>query len=79
MKIFCLTNNKRYEITSIVKDGFSWSKSIDEFSQKLEFEVIDKKVPGYPINPVEEGSVIQIYKDDLLEFDGIVLSNVDES
>lgn len=79
MKIFCLTNNKRYEITSIVKADFSWSKSIDEFSQKLEFEVIDKKVPGYPINPVEVGSVIQIYNDDLLEFDGIVLSNVDDS
>ncbi|MCJ8343235.1 MAG: hypothetical protein MJH09_10390 [Cetobacterium sp.] len=79
MKIFCLTNNKRYEITSIVKDNFSWSKSIDEFSQKLEFEIINKKVSGYPINPIEIGSIIQVYNDDFLEFDGIVLANVNDS
>lgn len=79
MKIFCLTNNKRYEITSIVKDNFSWSKSIDEFSQKLEFEIINKKVSGYPINPIEIGSIIQVYSGDFLEFDGIVLTNVNDS
>lgn len=79
MKIFCLTNNKRYEITSIILDNFSWSKSIDEFSQKLNFEIINIKSPGYPINPIEIGSVIQIYSNDFLEFDGIILSETDNS
>lgn len=71
--IYCITENTRYNITSIVEKGFSWNKSIDEFAQKLSFTVIDITKPGMPINPVKEGSIVEIIIDGVVEFSGIVL------
>lgn len=77
IKIFCIEDNKRYEITSMVKDSISWGKTIDEFAQKMSFEMYAYKLEGMPINPVKLGSIIEI-KSEKIEFSGIVISN-DES
>lgn len=77
IKVFCIEDNKRYEITSMVKDTISWGKTIDEFAQKLSFELYAYKLEGMPINPVKLGSIIEI-QSEKIEFSGIVISN-DES
>lgn len=77
IKIFCIEDNKRYEITSMVKGSISWGKTIDEFAQKLSFEIYAYKLEGMPINPVKLGSIIEI-QSEKVEFSGIVISN-DES
>ena len=74
IKIFCIENSKRYDITSMVKDSISWGKSIDEFAQKLSFDMYLYKLEGMPINPVKIGSIIEI-KSEKIEFSGIVISN----
>lgn len=74
IKIFCIENNKRYEITSMVKGSISWGKTIDEFAQKLSFEMHAYKLKGMPINPVKLGSIIEI-QSEKIEFSGIVISN----
>lgn len=77
IKIFCIEDNKRYEITSMVKGSISWGKTIDEFAQKLSFEIYAYKLEGMPVNPVKLGSIIEI-QSEKVEFSGIVISN-DES
>lgn len=77
IKIFCIESGKRYEITSMVKKNISWGKTIDEFAQKLSFEIFTYKLEGMPINPVKLGSIIEI-QSEKIEFSGIVISN-DES
>lgn len=77
IKIFCIESNKRYEITSMVKDSISWGKTIDEFAQKLSFDMYAYKLEGMQINPVKLGSIIEI-QSEKVEFSGIVISN-DES
>lgn len=72
--IYCITENKRYDITSIVDKNFSWSKTLDEFAQKLSFNILDVKQPGLPVNPVKEGSIIELIIEGHLEFSGIVLA-----
>ena len=77
IKIFCIEDNKRYEITSLVKDSISWGRTIDEFAQKLSFEMYAYKLEGMPVNLVKLGSIIEI-QSEKIEFSGIVISN-DES
>jgi hypothetical protein len=74
IKVFCIEDSKRYEITEITKKSITWSKSIDEFAQKLSLEVVDVKQEGFVKNPVKIGSVIEVISSNI-EFSGIVLTS----
>lgn len=73
VRIYCVTDNKRYEITELVSDGISLSKSIGEAAWKMDFSIVWHRIEGLPMNPVKPGSVIECYLDNGLYFAGMVV------
>ncbi|WP_319201338.1 hypothetical protein [uncultured Ilyobacter sp.] len=74
IKVFCIEDSKRYDITDITNKSISWSKSPDEFAQKLSFDILDVKKAGFVKNPVKIGSVIEVISSKT-EFSGIVITS----
>lgn len=74
IEIFCITEEKRFDITDIVENGLSWKKTLSEFAFILDFSIGYRKVKDLPLIPVKEGSVMEVFIDKRLTFSGIVLS-----
>jgi hypothetical protein len=74
IKIYCITDTKRYDITDIVENGISWSRSKSEFAFTLDFSIAYRQVEGLPVVPVEVGSVIEVILSDNVAFSGLVLT-----
>lgn len=56
-KLFCITNNKQYDITPLV-GTISWKSSVDQLGVQLNFEDAYNDDRYFPMNPVDLGSMV---------------------
>jgi len=55
--LYCITNNKQYDITPIT-GLLTWKSSIDQLGVQLDFEIAYNDDRYFPVNPVDIGSMI---------------------
>ncbi len=56
-QLYCVTNNKQYNITPI-NGSMSWKSSIDQLGVQLDFENAFNDDRHFPVNPIDLGSML---------------------
>lgn len=70
--LYCITNNRQYDITAIV-GNLSWKSSIDQLGVQLDIDNAFNDDRYFPLNPVDMGSMLVLFGSDEI-FRGIAVT-----